>query len=82
MTSVSSGPRNFSSAFSGLRKRRRSGRLTLPLSRPPTTNGDPLPPPQKARVPLGEAFASVSERDVELDDEVPVRRSVTRRVYR
>src|SRR5438876_763411 len=72
MTSVSSGPRNFSSAFSGLRSRRRSGRLMPRLSRAPAANGDPLPPPEETRVPLGEALASVRERDVKLDDEMPV----------
>ena len=76
MTSVSSGPRNFSSAFSGLRRRRRSGRLTPGLSRATATNGDPLPAPQKTRVPFGKTFASVRERDVKLDDQMSVPRLV------
>src|SRR5712691_3267435 len=76
ITSVSSGPRNFSSAFSGLRRRRRSGRLTPRLSRAPAAHGDTLPPPQEAGVPVSEALAAVRERDVELDDEVPVARLV------
>ena len=76
MTSVSSGPRNFSSAFSGLRRRRRSGRLTPELSRAPATNGDPLSPPQETRVAFGEALASVRECDMELDDQVPIPRLV------
>src|SRR5947209_16802033 len=76
MTSVSRGPRNFSSAFSGLRRRRRSGRLTPRLSRAPAPDGDALPPPQEARVPVGQALAAVRERDVELDDEMPIARLV------
>src|SRR2546426_846629 len=40
MTSASSGPRNFSSAFSGRRSRRRSGRRTARLSRAPAPDGD------------------------------------------
>src|SRR6266850_8554986 len=76
MTSVSSGPRNFSSAFSGLRRRRRSGRLTPRLSRAPAANADPLPPSQESRVPFGETLATVRERDVKLDDQMPVARLV------
>src|SRR5256885_10185182 len=72
MTSVSSGPRNFSSAFSGLRRRRRSGRLTPRLSRAPSANADPLPASQETRVALGEALSSMRERDVKLDDQMPV----------
>src|SRR6185503_18894640 len=72
MTSVSSGPRNFSSAFSGLRRRRRSGRFTPRLSRSAATNGDTLAASQKARMPLGESFAAVRQRDMQLDDEMPV----------
>src|SRR5438552_8531096 len=77
MTSVSSGPRNFSSAFSGLRRRRRSGRLTPRLSRSPPADGN-APAPQQTRMTLGEAFPPVGERDVELDDEMPVTRLVNR----
>src|SRR2546428_3199077 len=76
MTSVSRGPRNFSSAFSGLRRRRRSGRLTPRLSRAPATHGDALSPPEEARMPFGEPLSAVRERDVELDDEMPVARLV------
>src|ERR1700716_4111788 len=76
MTSVSSGPRNFSSAFSGLRRRRRSGRLTPRLSRAPAAYADALPPPEQARGPVGEALSAVSERDMELDDQMPVARLV------
>src|SRR5713101_5431071 len=76
MTSVSSGPRNFSSAFSGRRRRRRSGRLTPGLSRATATNGDPLPAAQKTRMPLGKTLASVRQRDVELDDQMSVPRLV------
>src|SRR5256885_14848566 len=76
MTSVSSGPRNFSSAFSGLRRRRRSGRLTPRLSSAPAANADPLAPPQETRVSFGETFTSVCERDVELHDQMPVARLV------
>src|SRR5437762_5689701 len=71
MTSVSSGPRNFSSAFSGLRRRRRSGRLTRRLSRSPPADGN-APAPQQARMALSEALAPMRQRDVELDDEMPV----------
>src|SRR5438105_10771877 len=71
MTSVSSGPRNFSSAFSGLRRRRRSGRLTRRLSRSPPADGN-APTPQQTGMTLGEALPPVRERDVELDDEMPV----------
>src|SRR2546430_2349006 len=78
MTSVSSGPRNFSSAFSGLRRRRRSGRLTPRLSRAPSANADPLPASQETRVALGEALSSMRERDVKLDDQMPVARLVQR----
>src|SRR6267378_7644550 len=78
MTSVSSGPRNFSSAFSGLRRRRRSGRLTRRLSRAPATHGYALPPPEEAGVLVGETLAAVRERDVELDNEMPVARLVER----
>src|SRR5947208_9621462 len=77
MTSVSSGPRNFSSAFSGLRRRRRSGRLTRRLSRSPPADGN-APTPQQTRMPLSEAFPPVRERDVELDDEMPVTGQVDR----
>src|SRR2546428_351846 len=76
MTSVSRGPRNFSSAFSGLRRRRRSGRLTPRLSRAPATHGDALSPPEEARMPFGEPLSAVRERDMELDDEMPVARLV------
>src|SRR5205814_6335047 len=72
MTSVSSGPRNFSSAFSGLRRRRRSGRLTPRLSRAPAADGDSLPPPKETGVPFGETLASVGERDVKLHDQMAV----------
>src|SRR5438552_3515089 len=71
ITSVSSGPRNFSSAFSGLRSRRRSGRLTRRLSRPPPADGN-APAPQQARMTLGEAFPPMRERDVKLDDEMSI----------
>src|SRR5207247_10491097 len=71
MTSVSSGPRNFSSAFSGLRRRRRTGRLTRRLSRSPPADGN-APTPQQTRMPLSEAFPPVRQRDVERDDELPV----------
>src|SRR3954471_24510058 len=76
ITSVSSGPRNFSSAFSGLRRRRRSGRVTARLSRSPAANGHALPTPQEPRVRLGQYLAAVRERDVELDDQMPVARLV------
>ena len=72
MTSVSSGPRNFSSAFSGRRRRRRSGRLTPRLSSAPSPNGDTLSLPQETRVPVGQTLPSVRQRDVELDDQMPV----------
>src|SRR2546423_2257944 len=76
MTSVSSGPRNFSSAFSGLRRRRRSGRLTPRLSRAPAANADPLAPSQETGMALGETLSSVRERDMKLDDQMPVARLV------
>src|SRR5256886_7035387 len=78
MTSVSSGPRNFSSAFSGLRRRRRSGRLTPRLSCAPTANADPLAPSQETGMALGETLSSMRERDMKLDDQVPVARLVQR----
>src|SRR5713101_9238369 len=71
MTSVSSGPRNFSSAFSGLRRRRRSGRLMRRLSRAPTAHADP-PPPEQTGMTFAETFPPMRERDVKLDDEMPV----------
>src|SRR2546423_410861 len=77
MTSASSGPRNFSSAFSGLRRRRRSGRLTSRLSRSPAADGN-APAPQQTRVPFGQGLAPVGERDMKLDDEVPIPRLVDR----
>src|SRR5437867_1924559 len=77
ITSVSRGPRNFSSAFSGLRRRRRSGRVTPRLSRAAAAHGDP-PAPEKPRVPIEEPFATVRQGDVELDDEVPIARLIER----
>src|SRR5207253_7786432 len=46
-----------------------------PACRP---RGAPPPPPEKAGVALGEAFPPVGERDVELDDQMPVARLVHR----
>src|SRR3989442_11535843 len=76
MTSASSGPRNFSSAFSGRRSRRRSGRRTGRLSRAPAPDRHARAAAEEPRMALAEGLAAVSQRDVELHDEVAVPRDV------
>src|SRR5438093_5455200 len=80
MTSASSGPRNFSSAFSGRRKRRRSGPRTPRLSRAAAAQGHRGPAPEQPGMALADRLATVCERDVQLDYQMPVTRHVDRSV--
>src|SRR5438874_2072926 len=78
ITSASSGPRNFSSAFSGRRRRRRSGLPTARLSSAAASDVPGGAAPQQLRVPLARALAAVRESDVQLHDEMAVTRLVQR----
>src|SRR5437899_1862453 len=72
MTSASSGPRNFSSALSGLRSLRRSGRRTARLSRAPASDGDAPAAAEEPGMAFAEVLTPVRQRHVELDDEMAV----------
>src|SRR5438128_4441140 len=76
MISASSGPRNFSSALSGRRRRRKSGPRTFRLSRAAAAQRHRRPAPEQPGMPLAESLATVGERDMQLDHQMPVTRDV------